>query len=198
MTGADAGMRAARAAGWSRWELVWERWQEAAHAAAAAGDIGRAAELWRRAHLLGCLALPRGDPRRVTGLANAAWADRSAGRGARAARRYRAALEGWRAGAAGWVAAVEPAPRARSSLFHLRMEMRHGETYLANLRRRLTAFAAETEAALAALADDRAPEGRFATRWRGEKPPVFDDTRRFLAAALLIATPPERATAHDG
>lgn len=184
----DAEMRAARAAGWSRWELVWERWQEAAHAAQDAGDGRRAARLRQRAHWLGRL-LARGDPRRVTGLANAAWADRMAGRETRARRRYRTALAEWHAGAEGWVAGLEPAPRARSSLFHLRMEARHRETYLANLRRRMAAFAAETEAALAALAEGEAPAQRFHARWRGEKPPVHDDTRRFLGAALLLALP---------
>ena len=32
----------------------------------------------------------------------------------------------------------------------------------------------------------QAPRHRLYERWRGEKPSVFDDTRKFLAAALLI------------
>ncbi len=81
-------------------------------------------------------------------------------------------------------------PRARSSMFHLRMEARHRETYQQNMRTRLTAFARETGGALAALEKDEPVSGRFYERWLGEKPPVFDDTRKLLAAALLLATPP--------
>ncbi|MCX7646648.1 MAG: tetratricopeptide repeat-containing protein [Rhodobacteraceae bacterium] len=187
----DAEAAAARAAGWRRGELLWERWQEAAHAALGAGEARRAAALWRRARWLGVAVLPRDDPRRVTGLANAAFADLLAGRSGRAARRYAACAARWRAGLAGWVAAVEPRGRARSSLFHLRLERRHRETYAEVLRRRLMAFGAETGAALEDLAAGRIPAAGFLRRWRGEKPPVFDDRRRFLAAALLLAVPGE-------
>ena len=54
------------------------------------------------------------------------------------------------------------------------------------MRTRLRAIARETAEALGALEQGRAPEHRLYERWRGEKPSVFDDTRKFLAAALLI------------
>lgn len=187
----DAEAAAARAAGWRRGELAWERMQEAALAALARGDARAAARLWRRAYWLGWLLLPRDDPRRVTGLANAACADRLAGRERRAARRYAAAAAGWRDGLAAWVAAVEPRGRARSSLFHLRMELRHREAQAAGLRRRLAALGSETGAALEDLAAGRRSARALAGRWQAEKPPRFDDARRFLAAALLLALPPE-------
>jgi hypothetical protein len=194
----DPAAAAARASGWRRGELAWERMQEAAHMALARGDTATAARLWRRARWLGLVAFRRRDPRRVIGLANAAFADLLAGRPARARRRYAVAARRWQTGLEGWVAALEPRPRARSSLFHLRLELRHRLTYAANMRRRLLAFGAETGEALADLAEGRAPARTFFRRWRGEKPPLFDDTRRFLAAALLLAVPEPPAAPQRG
>lgn len=185
----DPEAAAARAAGWRRGELAWERMQEAAHAALARGDAAAAARLWRRARWLGLLAFRGDDPRRVTGLANAAFADLLSGRPERARRRHAEAARRWQEGLPAWVAAIEPIPRARSSLFHLRMVLRHRATYADNMRRRYLAFGEETAEALADLAAGRVPSRDFVRRWRGEKPPVFDDSRRFLAAALLVAVP---------
>lgn len=181
--------RAAAAAGWSKADLAWERMQEDAAAACAEGRTRDAIRLWRRARALAFFRLSRRDPRYATGLANAALAARLSGRERSARRLYAQALRLWRR-VPTTVATLEPGPRARSSLFHLRMEARHRDTYLDNLRRRMAGFAAETEAVLAALAEDRAPPHALTRRWRGEKPPVFDDVRKFMAAALLIATPP--------
>lgn len=178
----------ARAAGWGRAELLWERWQEAANRALEAGDRRAAARGFRRAWWLARLCLSRTDPRYATSLANAAAADRIVGAEARARRRYRAALRLWAAVPDG-IAAVGIAPRARSSLFHLRMEARHRQTYEAARRARLAAFVAETAATLAALAEGAAPPHRHYARWRGERPPVFDGSRRLLAACLLVALP---------
>jgi hypothetical protein len=90
---------------------------------------------------------------------------------------------------------METARRARSSLFHLRMEALHWDTYQDNMRTRMRAFAAETAEALAAFERGEASPHRLYERWLGEKPNVFDDTRKFLAAALLVGVggkiPPE-------
>ena len=66
------------------------------------------------------------------------------------------------------------------------MEAKHWDTYQQNTRTRMTAFAAETTEALAALERGETPSCRLYGRWRAEKPNVFDDTRIFLAAALMI------------
>lgn len=188
--GTGAGQEAAaRAAGWSRAELRWERLQEEASAAWRAGDTERAIRLWTRARRLAFWRLPQRDPRQATSLANAAMAARLSGREARARRLYARARARW-AAVPGIVAGLVPAARARSSLFHLRMELRHRDTYLDNYRRRLAAFVAEADAVLEALAAHRAPPHRLFERWRGEKPAVFDPGRRVLSAALLIAAPP--------
>jgi len=178
----------ARAAGWRRADLVWERCQEAAAAAWSDNRSDEAVALWRRAARIAVWRMMPGDPRRATSLANLAFADRLRGRDARAARRYARARALW-ARVPARIAGVEPARRARSSLFHLRMEARHWDTYRDNLRTRMARFAEESAEALAALAAGRPSPHRLAGRWRAEKPPVFDDTRKLLAAALLIAGP---------
>ncbi len=86
---------------------------------------------------------------------------------------------------------MQIARRARSSLFHLRMETKHWDTYQDNTRIRMTAFARETAEALAALEQGQPVACRLYARWRAEKAAVFDDTRQLLAAALLVAAPPQ-------
>ncbi|MBY8974598.1 tetratricopeptide repeat-containing protein [Rhodobacteraceae bacterium NNCM2] len=184
----DAEMKTARLSGWRRADLVWERLQEEAHAALEAGEQGRARRAATRAAWIARLRFRASDHRRATSLANLAFFDRLAGRHDRADRRYARAASLWQAAAPG-LDHVQIAPRSRSSLFHMRMEIRHADTFRANLTKRLKGFAGETERALHALAAREPVEGRFHGRWRGEKPPVFDDTRRFLAAALLLMTP---------
>ena len=180
---------AARAAGWRRADLDWERLQEQAIAAWRAGDEAAAIRSWRKARWLAFWRMGRRDPRYGASLANAAMAARLMGREASAKRLYRAALSRWRR-VPDMIAGLEPSRRARSSLFHLRMEARHRETYLANQRKRMTAFVADAHAALEALEAGEAPACSLYERWRGEKPPVFDDMRKLLSAALLIAAPP--------
>ncbi len=171
---------------WSRVDRLWERWQEAAQTALAEGRAQDAARAWRRAWALGALAMAKDDPRRATALANLAFAARLRGDEARAARLYAMARARW-AGVGDWIAKARFAPRARSSLFHMRMEMRHADQFRANFEGRLRRFAAETGEALAALERGETPSVRLAERWRGEKPAIPDDARRVLAAALLIA-----------
>jgi hypothetical protein len=186
----DHEARAARAAGWRRGELWWERMQEAANRDLAAGRRARAVRGFRRAGWLARLRFSRDDPRRATSLANAAFAARVCGRPRRAARLYAAARRAWAEAPAG-LERLEIRPRARSSLFHLRMEVLHWRTYRATMEVRLGRFVAEADAALAALAAGLPAPTPLFPRWLGEKPPVFDDTRRLLAACLLIAVEEE-------
>ena len=181
----DNEMRAALAAGWRRSDLLWERAQEQANACYLAGVASAAVRLWRRAGWVAWLHIPAADPRPATTLANLALADRLSGHEARARRRYGRARRHWR-GTEHFIAGLSIARRGRSSLFHLRMEALHWDTYADNLRTRLRAFADEAAQALAALEENQQPECRLFERWRGEKPPVFDDTRKLLSAVLLI------------
>ncbi len=175
--------RLARDAGWSAADLRWERLSEAAIGHWQAGRRRRAGWLFHLACWQARLGLPRHDRRIATGLINLGIV---AGPGtALAKRRFAAARRAWEA-ATGDVARMQVRPRSRSSLFHLRMEARHRDTYLANARRRLDAMVRETGDSLAALERGAAPAHRHFARWRGERPATFDDLRKLLSACLLI------------
>jgi len=185
--------RAARKAGWRRFDLDWERQQEQGNARLAAGDVAGAAQCFRRAGWISFWRFGSTDPRRATTLANLACADLLAGRRNRALKRYAKARLIW-ASVGAFIATMVISRRARSSLFHMRMEAKHWDTYQENTRIRMALFARETAAALQALEAGEAVRCRLYSRWRGEKPAVFDDTRKLLAAALLVAAPPGKDT----
>ena len=181
-------MRAALAAGWRRRDLWWERLQERANAALAQGDARTAIRGFRHAFWLARLGFPGDDPRRAASLANMGAIARLDGADDRARRRYTRARSLWSSVPDGLDGLVIQ-PRARSSLFHLRMEVKHQDVYHANMKARLGAFVSETGECLDALMADASPPHRLHLRWRGEKPAVFDDTRKLLAACLLVASP---------
>ena len=184
----DPEMRAALAAGWKRRDLWWERLQEQANEALREGQEKQAVRLFRRAHWISYVGFARGDPRQATGFANAAFAARRSGSPGRAERNYKAAIKIW-SRAPMVLQTLSIQPRARSSLFHLRMEVKHWDTYprqhedaAGQVRR------GRTGEGLEALSADAPPPHRLFSRWRGEKPAVFDDTRKILAACLLVAS----------
>ena len=181
-------LRAALNAGWKRSELVWERWQERANEHLEAGRPRRGALRFLAADWLALLQFDRSDPRRAASTANAACALRMLGFGWAGSRFYRIAGREW-SGIDREFPGITIQPRARSSLFHLRMEAAHLETYTKIRKQRLAAFVDESGECLASLAAGREPPHRLYSRWRGEKPPMFDDTRKILAACLLIAAP---------
>jgi hypothetical protein len=185
----EADRAAARKAGWSRGDRAWEQLQEQGNTQLRAGDIAAAQKLWRQAWWVALWRFSWRDMRWATTLANLALADRLAGRGDRARRRYARARRIW-AGADGFIATMRVAPRPRSALFPMQMAGRHWDTYTQNARIRMTVFTRATATALAALEQGQPVACQLYSRWKAEKPAVFDDTRRLLAAALLIATPP--------
>lgn len=189
MNMSPGGERARAAAGWRRADGAWERLQEAGNARLAAGEVAAAARLFRRARWVAALGFRRGDPRRATTLANLALVDRLVGREARARRRYARARAQW-AGVEGYIAGMRIARRSRSARLERAMEARHLETFRQNMRIRMTGMARATGTALAALEADAPVTARLAARWQAERPAVFDDTRRLMAAALLLAVPP--------
>lgn len=170
--------RVALEAGWRRSDLLWESLMEAGCAACAEGRADEAVRAFRRAWWVARL-FPKSDLRRAACMAALGVVTQSRRRVSRARAQF-ATL------AAEAVEAMQIAPRARSSLFHLRMEARHRETYHGNLRLRLSKIAGETEQSLAAMEQGRAPAHRLYSRWLGERPTVYDDTRKVLSACLLI------------
>ncbi len=183
----DPEMRAALASGWRRRDLWWERLQEHANAALLDGQILKAARYFRRAYWLSRLGFAGDDPRRATSLANAAFASRLFGSSRSADRHYAAAIALWST-APSMLETLTIRPRARSSLFHLRMEVKHWDTYQNNMKTRLGKFIDETSQSLDALSSGKNPPHRLYARWRGEKPAAFDDTRKLLGACLLVAS----------
>lgn len=181
----DAEMRAARAAGWRRADLIWERLLEAANRDWLANDRGRARRHFRQADFVARLFFAATDPRRATAQAGLAILARHYGQLGRAERFQRRALLHWQ-NAAGNIAAMEIRPRTRSSLFHLRLEVLHRDRFHDNLRRRIQGFTTETGDTLRNLTSGGPAPHRHFARWRGERPAVFDDTRKMLAACLLI------------
>jgi len=181
----SAEVRAALAAGWKRHDIWWERLQEQANHDWEAGHRDRALRGFIRARWLALVLMSRNDPRQATSLANAAFAARVRGAERTAARRYARAIHLW-AKVPSRLGTLDLAPRARSSLFHLRMELRHGPTFQSNQRIRHQHFVAEAGESLRALAEGRSPPVTLSARWKGAKPPVFDDARKLLAACLLI------------
>jgi hypothetical protein len=92
-----------------------------------------------------------------------------------------------------WIARMDAPRVARSSLFHMRMEVRHRDTYRARWQERWTEIAAEARARLAALDAPHEPLDATAAeslaRWRRERPAMLNDTRKLMAAAFLLLAP---------
>lgn len=181
----DAEMRVALQSGWTRSDLIWERWMEAALTSAADGHKKRAMLRLRLADLLARLWFPSGDPRRAAAGASVARLLYRSGKTRRAEAWQRHAILEF-SGIDAFISDLRISPRARSSLFHMRMEALHRGTYHDNLRRRLGKIAGETREHLKALTSDAQPPYRLFSRWRGEKPGVHDDTRKSLGSCLLI------------
>ena len=169
-----------------RWRAADERWESLQERAAkfqVAGEEERAIAFRRRAYRLAFWRFSRRDPRFATSLANAAWADGRRGRLGRAARRLARARKLWRVLPV-WVDTMSVAPRARSSLFHMRLEVRRGGRKDA-MRRRMRCFIEEGRRALEGNLPAEATS--FSVRWRAEKPPTYDDLRKLLSAVLLLS-----------
>lgn len=180
----DQEMRLARQAGWRRADLTWERVMEAANEAWCTGQGARARRLFAVAHLIARARFARGDPRRATAPAALAMVHARQGNPAKALKLQNQALAAW-AGVEDFISDLEIKPRSRSSLFHMRMEVRHRDTFHQNLRTRYLAFAGETRQSIEGIGKGAAGHRHF-SRWRGEKPNPFDDTRKLLAACLLM------------
>lgn len=186
--------RSARAAGWREADIWWERLQSRAKAAQLAGSRRNAALLWLAGWALGAVSQPRSDPRRVCGLANAAAALGSFGLARPATRLHGEARDRWPK-TASVIASAEIRGRARSSLFHLRLSDRHGEAYARGARSRLQDLHGEAATWLSGRVEEDC--GRVC-RWVIERPPVYDDSRKVVAACCLLACAQSRTDREPG
>ncbi len=108
-------------------EFLWLHITEAATSEFDDSRYSFAAEKWQNAYQL-AQAFNDCDPRIACSLNNIALAFRIKKDFKQATRCYRDALENWES-AANWVDRMQLGQRARSSLFHLRMESKHRKKY---------------------------------------------------------------------
>lgn len=137
------------------------------------------------------------DPRRAASLNNLGAGLHLAGDVAAAERAYREADAAWQRAAA-WVAAMQPARRARSSLFHLRLEGRHRATYARLARDQSAQLLAAGQATtlnnlgeiLHAAGDRRAAAGLYerAAEQRRAVGGTGDEAAGVIAANLAVAS----------
>jgi hypothetical protein len=176
------------AAGWTRADLEWEE-KAASHCEMLA--CGEDAEA--RAHAGACLSLARqvfaeDDPRLATSLANYARLLATEGDPA-ADPLWQEARDRWPR-TRSWMAAMSAPRVARSSLFHMRMEQRHRATYEERWRIKWHDLAqsakARLEGEMPAWPADREAAAGALERWRRERPAMLNDTRKLMAAVLLL------------
>ena len=182
-------------AGWREADLDWEAAAERAAEAVAQAEYARAKGEAGQALQLARADFEPMDPRLGTSLANYGICLNLAGpgRGEGHASLLREGFEVWRH-ADRWIARMEAPRVARSSLFHMRMEVRHRDTYRTRWQERWQEIATEATARLEALnASDGANVASaidVLARWRRERPAMLNDTRKLMAAAFLLLAPP--------
>lgn len=112
---------------WANPELLWVRFTETATSEFDSGRFSAAAENWRNAHRI-ARDFDNCDPRHAGSLNNLALAFRIKNEFDEAERIYRSALQNWES-ATHWVDRMQLRQRGRSSLFHLRLELKHRKQY---------------------------------------------------------------------
>jgi len=175
-------------AGWTEAELEWETLTESCAAALAAHDRATGHEAAAQAVQVARATFDLDDPRLGTALANHALclADRDGDNGGRL---LREATGIWRR-TGSWVEKMTAPRSARSSLFHLRMELRHRETYEENWRVKWRDMADDAVRRVAGTADPAPADPERAAAalaaWQRERPAMLNDTRKLLAAVRLL------------
>ncbi len=172
-------------AGWRPSDLVWEELSEAGLLAEREGRA-QAAACWAEALRLARESFSADDPRLAGSLTNRAVTLARAGDGAAARRLFDEAVQVWSA-ARSWLLGMALDNPARSSIFHLRMQLRHAEVYD---RRERETWLARLEAARAvtrAHAAGEAVDFDGLSIWRREKPEGYTEPRKLLAATTLLA-----------
>jgi hypothetical protein len=175
--------------GWTRDDWTWE--QHTARAAdrfAGTGDPLAAADDWRAALAIARDRFATGDPRLACSLANHATAMTATDGLETAGKLLAEAARAWR-GAAFWVATMRLDATARSSIYHLRMELRHLDTFRRQQRDRLLAMVRASESATQARLRDPAavPGPPDLDSWEVDAPAGYSDTRKLAGAVYLLA-----------
>ena len=180
-------------AGWTEPDLEWER-----HAVATLEALANGESAAVQAHAGAAVSLAREhftdeDPRLAASLANFAVALGPGGK--HGADLLAEAGRIW-SSCTPWLEAMTAPRSAKSSMFHLRMEARHRDTYRERWAIKWRELADEGRSSVAHLAlvsktigdKPAGSEGRL-QRWRRECPAMLNDTRKLLAAVILTAAP---------
>ena len=179
-------------AGWSEADLAWEEAAERAADAAAQHNYALAKDEAGRALQLARTDFEPIDPRLGTSLANYGLCLSLSGHSGAVAPLFREALDVWRR-AGPWIARMDAPRVARSSLFHMRMEALHRDTYRARWQERWQEVADEAKARILALNASHGALGATGAeslgRWRRERPAMLNDTRKLMAASFLLLAP---------
>jgi len=184
---------------WSIYELVNAGWSEAdiqseglmadAVAAFGSGDAERATSLAGQCVQLARDRFDPGDPRLGASLANYAVLLRETGGPEGVDSLLEEARSVW-ASCDPWVENMTAPRVARSSLFHMRMEQKHRDTYEERWRIKWQDMVQDARAQVNALSSTPGIEKGQAMaaleRWRRECPAMLNDTRKLMAAALLM------------
>jgi len=175
-------------AGWSEADLAWEAAAERTADAVDKKDTLRAKEEAGQALRIARADFEPIDPRLGTSLANYGLCLSLSGDTQGVASLFAKAREAWHR-TDPWIARMDAPRVARSSLFHLRMEARHRDTYRALWQQRWREMAAEAMKRLDAL-DATTPAPDVLSVWRRERPAMLNDTRKLMAATYLLLAPP--------
>lgn len=177
-------------AGWSEADMHWENTAEAGLQCLAEGDRETARTEFAHAVRIATANFVDPDPRLGNSLANHGAALVEFGDAHLSGRTVSDALRIWQSCDA-WVARMTAPRVARSSLFHLRMELRHRATYEARWRVKWGELVEEARSEV--IGDGRlalvseAGAGQRLARWQRERPAMLNDTRKLMAAVLLLA-----------
>lgn len=178
-------------AGWAQADVDWERIAAEAFDACASGDVEAARQKFGACVQLAREHFETSDPRLGTSLANYGACRKLTG-DAVAAELLDEAKRVWQS-CDPWIDAMTAPRSARSSMFHMRMEQRHRDAYEDRWRikwRELRDQARETVANLAGA--DGLPEASAREalgQWRRECPAMLNDSRKLMAAVILLLKP---------
>ena len=179
-------------AGWSEADLNWET--ALRDGVLACGDGDNASGLLSFGT---CVQLARAhfeadDPRLGTSLANFGSCRRAVDQAAGTEDLLREATGVW-AGCDGWVDRLTAPRSARSSMFHMRMEQLHRDTYEERWRIKWRELVDEARERMDALHDCKQCSASDAqacvARWQRECPAMLNDSRKLMAAVILLLPP---------
>ncbi len=183
----DAELVAAR---WRPEDLAWEKAAEIAIERLSIGDTEEARSQTAAGVRIATGNFAADDPRLGCSLANHGAVLIASGRGELSGRTIADAIGVWRR-CDSWIARMTAPRVARSSLFHMRMEQRHRPTYEARWRVKWAELVEEARGRIAGpdemalISPTEAAEQLL--RWRRERPAMLNDTRKLMAAVILLA-----------